>query len=528
MNIFNFAEFDSFYNKYNPLTPYGKTDKAKRELHTSTETLNNEYSLIGRFISLLLSDTANLAAIEYHLKRIPNLNFLDNSFYTTTDIFQIKKFLFNYKKISDALHEEIYMRFFVKFRPTSLFRILNLNNDKETFYLSERYSKKLAKIRAEIKKFDLNISKLKKQRLETIKEKFNLDFRFQKFIVIKESEVLNIDDKYVYKESYDSFNVILKPVFQNEYFTLHNEKETLVKKEKEEEENVIKKLSSRIKKELKLINAYLVSIHKFDVVLAKSVLAKKYNMQKPILQEYGKNIDIKNGKCIPIMEYCKTLDTEYVPLNAVFNNQMIVISGSNMGGKTVVLKTVAFLQLLTQLGFYVPAEEYKTTIFENLHYIGDLSYKHSAGLSSYGMEIYSFIKAYENKNKKSLYLIDEFAGTTNSHEAEALISSILHSFSSQQKAYAFLSTHFMNLPSFPKLSFYKMKGLDYKKYEKYYKSQSSYDFTERIKLINSFMKYEIQHDVNRESSYDALKIAKILGLDDYIIAQAEEFLKKKN
>ena len=528
MNIFNFAEFDSFYNCYNPLTPYGKSDKAEKHFHTSVDSLNSEHSLIGRFMSLLLNDSANLASIEYHLKRIPNLNFLDNTFYSSTDIFQIKKFLFNYKKISDSLPEEIYMLFFVKFRPTTLFRILNLNNDKETFYLSEKYSKKLADIRSKIKEFDLNISKLKKQRLEKIKEKFNFDFRFQNFIVIKESKVLNIDDKYIYKEGYDSFNVILKPVYQNEYFTLHNEKEILVKKEKEEEKNVIRKLSSRIKKELKLINAYLVSIHKFDVILAKSLLAKKYDMQKPILQEYGENIEIKDGKCIPVMEYCKSLDTEYFPLNALFNNRMIVISGSNMGGKTVVLKTVAFLQLLTQMGFYVPASEYKTTVFENLHYIGDLSYKHSAGLSSYGMEIYSFIEAFENKNKKSLYLIDEFAGTTNSFEAEALISAILHNFSSQQEVYSFLSTHFMNLPEFEHSSFYRMKGLNSEKYEKYYNSKSAFDFKERIKLINSFMEYEIEHDSNRDKSYDALKIAKILGLDENIIAKAEHFLKEKN
>ena len=188
-------------------------------------------------------------------------------------------------------------------------------------------------------------------------------------------------------------------------------------------------------------------------------------MSQPVLQNYGKNIEVENGICIPVKEYCRELDTKYVPLTVSFNNRMIVISGSNMGGKTVVLKTLAFLQLLTQMGFYVPADEYKTTVFENLHYIGDLQHKHSAGLSSYGMEIYSFIKSSENVKEKSLYLIDEFAGTTNSHEAEALISAILHDFSTRRKAYALLSTHFMNLPEFAHMSFYRMKGLDSEKYE---------------------------------------------------------------
>jgi len=338
---------------------------------------------------------------------------------------------------------------------------------------------------------------------------------------------LDLDDKYIYKEPYDSGNVIIKPVFQNDFFSLHNEKEKLVKEEKTEEKEVITKLSSRIKKELKLIKGYVASIHKFDIILAKAVLAQKFNMKQPVLQSYGKNIKIKNGVCIPVKEYCAALETKYYPLNVSFNNRMIVISGSNMGGKTVVLKTVAFLQLLTQMGFYVPAEEYKTTVFENLHYIGDLHSKHSAGLSGYGMEIYSFIKSSESVNEKALYIIDEFAKTTNSYEGEALISAILHNFSTFREAYAFLSTHFMNLPKFKHISFYRMKGLDYNKYEKYCESHSEYDFIERIKLINSFMRYEIEHDINRDSSYDALKIAEILGLDKNIITQAERFLKNK-
>ncbi|MCF7790626.1 MAG: hypothetical protein K9M56_01385 [Victivallales bacterium] len=527
MNIFDFAEFESFYQKYSPFTPYGKNDKTKRELFTSEEYLNTEYSFIKKFISLLVSDTAKTSSLEYHLKRIPHLNFLENDCYTATNIFEIKKFLFNYKKISEILPEEIYMLFFVKFRPTGLFKKLNLNGNKETFYLSENYSEKLAEIRNRIKHFDKQLFNLKRERLEYIKNNFNLDFRFQNFIVIEEAKVLNMDSNYIYKESYDSSKVLIKPVLPEKYFTLHYTKEELVIEEKQEEKNVITELSSKIKKELKLIKSYIKSIHKFDVILAKAVLAEKYNMQKPVLQEYGCNIEVKEGRSIPVMEHCLELETIYYPLNVLFKNRMIVISGSNMGGKTVVLKTIAFLQVLTQMGFFVPAKEYKTTVFENLHYIGDLHHEHSSGLSSYGMEIFSFIQSCRITNEKALYLIDEFAGTTNSHEAEALITAILNDFSTRKIAYAFLSTHFMNLPEFDEMCFYRMKGLDYKKYTEYYKSKSGYDFIERIKLINSFMQYEIEHDTNRASCYDALKIAEILGLDTNIIKQAKKYLAKK-
>jgi len=147
--------------------------------------------MIDRFLSLLLVDSNKTALIEYHLKRIPNLNFLDNALYTTTDIFQVKKFLFNYKKISDSLPEEIYMLFFVKFRPTSLFRKLNINEDKETFYLSEKYSKKLADIRNKIKEYDSKLNGMKKERLEYIREKFDYDFRFKNYVQYNQQEQMS-------------------------------------------------------------------------------------------------------------------------------------------------------------------------------------------------------------------------------------------------------------------------------------------------------------------------------------------------
>ncbi len=526
MNIFKFTDFDSFYKNYNPLTPYGKNDKSNKEIYTSEELLNNEYKFIDNFICLLLGDSDEVASIEYYLKRIPKLDFLDNSYYTASEIFQIKKFLFNYKQISDKLSSDHEKLCFLKFKLINLFGKLDLNKGKETFFLSEKYSDGLKRVRFKIKRIDKKLSVMKKERLEFIKNEFNLDFRFQDFIVIEEAKVLGINEKYVFKESYDSTNVIVKPVFQKEYFELHTEKESLVKTEREEEKEVIIQLSSEIKKELDEIKKYIKSIHKFDVILAKAVLARRFSMVKPTIAACGENIKIQKGVCIPVKENCFRLGTEYYPLDVAFNNRMIVVSGSNMGGKTVVLKTVAFLQLLTQMGFYVPAEKYKTVVFEKLNYIGDLSHKHSAGLSSYGIEIYELIKCVKTNEEKTLFFIDEFAGTTNSFEAEALISAILSRFSEQGNVYSFLSTHFMNLPEFENLSFYRMKGLDSDKYEKYYRAKSEYDFIERIKLINTFMRYELVHDVDRVKSFDALKIAEILGLDKSIIAKAKCFVNK--
>ncbi|MCP4180178.1 MAG: hypothetical protein GY756_20630, partial [bacterium] len=224
MSIFDFSEFDSFYKIYNPLTPYGKIEKSEKKLYFSEHHLKNEYNLISKTIPLLSTDSAKTVSLEYHLKRIPNLNFLANQTFTVTEIFQIKKFLINFKIISEKLPKNISDLFLLKFKSYKLLELLNINNNSETFYLSEKYSCKLAEIRAKIKCFDVELSILKKNRIEGIRSKYSFDFRFQDFIVINESKAINLDDKYFYKESYDSNSVVIKPVYQSEYFTLHHKK----------------------------------------------------------------------------------------------------------------------------------------------------------------------------------------------------------------------------------------------------------------------------------------------------------------
>ena len=69
-----------------------------------------------------------------------------------------------------------------------------------------------------------------------------------------------------------------------------------------------------------------------------------------------------------------------------------------------------------------------------------------------------------------------------------------------------------------------MKGLDYDEYSKYYSNKKDYNLLDRIRLINSFMKYQIEHDDRKSESSDALQIAKILGVEPKTIEYAAKML----
>ena len=115
-----------------------------------------------------------------------------------------------------------------------------------------------------------------------------------------------------------------------------------------------------------------------------------------------------------------------------------------MGGKTILLKTVLFCQLLAQRGLFVPAENFSTVVFQSINLIGnDLSDAYN-GLSSFGDEIMNLVES-ENRDK-TLYIVDEFARTTNSTEGKALYSALLQWFTENGRIYSFSSTHQENLP----------------------------------------------------------------------------------
>ena len=128
----------------------------------------------------------------------------------------------------------------------------------------------------------------------------------------------------------------------------------------------------------------------------------------------------------PTEALCESLDTPYAPLDATFDGGPTVLFGSNMGGKTVVLKTLAFLQLAAQAGLFVPAARFATRVFRRFHYVGEgRSREEGRGLSGFGFEIRQFNEAHADFGDETLALFDEFARTTSSGEAEALLSAIL-------------------------------------------------------------------------------------------------------
>jgi DNA mismatch repair ATPase MutS len=180
------------------------------------------------------------------------------------------------------------------------------------------------------------------------------------------------------------------------------------------------------------------------------------------------------------------------------------------------------------MGFFIPAEKFETEIFHNFFFLGeyDGENEYDRGLSFFGKEICAVSEALKYSDKKTFYIIDEFARTTNSIEAKALTAGLMKKLTKQKNVFCIISTHLMKLPKVNNIKFYRMKGLNVEKYGNSIHTHIKQNIDESIKIINSHMDYIVLKDNGKSEIYDAVMVAKLLGADFELLEYAESMMKK--
>jgi DNA mismatch repair ATPase MutS len=240
------------------------------------------------------------------------------------------------------------------------------------------------------------------------------------------------------------------------------------------------------------------------------------------------------GRFLPLANRCAADDLRYWPLTISLEKNANVVFGSNMGGKTVVLRSVAFFQLLAQLGFFVPADSFSSALFSEIAYVGappsGVVVQVEEGLSGFGEEIHEFSSVWENAKKTALVLVDEFARTTNSVEASALLGAVLEMFAERTQWVGVVSTHFMEINVEKSMcGFFRMKGLNQSAFAQSFveRAKDGESLAERIHRVNRFMQYEVVPEEGITPVRDALAIAEVLGLSPAIVEKAKRHMGEK-
>ena len=189
------------------------------------------------------------------------------------------------------------------------------------------------------------------------------------------------------------------------------------------------------------------NIAQIDCLLSFAKLAIDNNYIRPIIDE-STDIEIKNGRH-PVIEKQLPIGENYIANDVVLNRnqqQIIMITGPNMSGKSAILRQTALIVLLAQMGSYVPAQNAKIGIVDKIFTRVGASDNISMGESTFMVEMNETASILNNISERSLVLLDEIGRGTSTYDGISIawaISEYLHEHPS--KAKTLFATHYHEL-----------------------------------------------------------------------------------
>jgi len=188
------------------------------------------------------------------------------------------------------------------------------------------------------------------------------------------------------------------------------------------------------------------AIATLDALCALAESATRRNFVCPTLHD-GDEIEIKHGRH-PVVE--AALGTSFIPNDLRMNNstnRLLVITGANMGGKSTLLRQIAIIQILAQLGSFVPATSARLPILDRIWTRVGASDDLASGRSTFMVEMTETAAILHNSTPRSLILLDEIGRGTSTFDGLSIawaVAEFLHN-SPEHSAKTLFATHYHEL-----------------------------------------------------------------------------------
>lgn len=256
------------------------------------------------------------------------------------------------------------------------------------------------------------------------------------------------------------------------------------------------------------------AIARLDFAIQKALLARRYGAVEPRI---GGSMRIKNAFNPQISDYLQTQKRAFTPISMDMPSGVTVLTGANMGGKSVALKTVTLNICLAILGCFVFCEEAEIPLFDSVEIMSEDLSSAERGLSSFGGEIVRLneIIAGLKKGAFSFIAMDEFARGTNNEEGAAIVRATVK-YLNEKSTVALLATHYDGAAEYAS-KHYQVIGLKEFDYAGAARRLSS-AVSDGVRLIAESMNYglfEVTGDT--PCPKDAVNICRLLGMEGEIL-----------
>lgn len=225
----------------------------------------------------------------------------------------------------------------------------------------------------------------------------------------------------------------------------NNEIQTLNLEKEEEKKRICRELSRRVRHHALALTSSLESLTVLDTAMAKGAWALEKDGSVPVLSADDRSLKIEHA-VHPLLEKDTAVPNTYVLKNG---QTCLMISGPNMGGKTVTLKTIGLFVTLAQSGFPVSAHSARLPFFTNMWFVIGDNQSIENSLSTFSSHISALAKASDSADARTFALLDEMGNGTDPLEGASLAQAILEDLVDKH-AMVITSTHFSSMKAYGK------------------------------------------------------------------------------
>lgn len=287
------------------------------------------------------------------------------------------------------------------------------------------------------------------------------------------------------------------------------------------EEAVRAGLSSIVRERAARLDAAATALGETDVLVAAARFTRLHACRvAEIVAE--PELAFEAGRFLPLAAELGAQGREFTPIDVALHDTA-VLTGPNMGGKSVCLRTCGFIATVAAFGLPVPARRARTALFAEIAWLGiggDDDDIPGGLLSSFAKEVVRLREVLERGARRPLVLVDEFARTTTPAEGRALLVALLERLR-DRGACGLVATHLAGVAREAGVRHFAVRGL-----RGIPQPPPTGDLAHALATLAASMDYSIAEvGDDAEAGTDALALAALLGLDGELVRSAYRHLK---
>jgi DNA mismatch repair protein MutS len=404
-------------------------------IRSNLENIKDLQRLLIRIINQS-STPRDLSSLRFSIKVIPSIKELLNDFKSNL-ILKIKENLKDITPLLNLLDESLVEQPPIRLSDGNIFKEGYNNKLDELKGTSKNSFSWLNNYQEELKT---------KTSIKTLKIKYNKVFGY--FIEVSKAQSDKVPADFFRKQTLvNSERYINEKLKEFEHKVLSSEDQI-----KFLENSLFLELREKVLKYSNEVEKISEAIAELDTLLSLALVAKNYRYVKPEINN-SSIIDIKNGRHPTIEAFLST--GEFIPNDSFLdnqNNQLLLITGPNMAGKSTYIRQVALIVIMAQIGSYIPAESATIGIVDKVFSRIGASDDISRGQSTFMVEMTETANILNNATNRSLIILDEIGRGTSTYDGISIAWAVADYLLTceNKKAKTLFATHYFELTELEK------------------------------------------------------------------------------